>query len=129
MMGDAKVTYYQAWEKKMFELRQLDKKSWEWLMGVPTKLWCKHAFSFYLKCDVLMNDISESFNSTILQARDKPIITMCEWNRNYLMNRRVVNLTKLDKWKHKIMPMHRKQLDNEVLMSGQWVPTWSISMV
>lgn len=29
-----------------------------WLMAVPTKCWCKHAFSFYPKCDVLMNTIS-----------------------------------------------------------------------
>jgi hypothetical protein len=50
---------------------------------VPTKLWCKHAFSFYPKCDVLMNNISEAFNATILVARDKPILTMCETNATF----------------------------------------------
>lgn len=54
-------------------------------MGVPTKLWCKHAFSFYPKYDVLMNNINESFSSTILQARDKPTIVMCEWIRNHVI--------------------------------------------
>lgn len=48
----AKATYIQAWEKRLNEL-------------------------FYPKCYVLMNNISESFNSTILQVRDKPILTMC----------------------------------------------------
>src|SRR4051812_11479923 len=38
--------------------------------------WCKHAFPFFSKCDVLMNNLSESFNTTILLQRDKPIITM-----------------------------------------------------
>ncbi|XP_058776742.1 uncharacterized protein LOC131651088 [Vicia villosa] len=104
-----------AWEKKMSELRPLATKAWEWLVGVPTKLWCKHAFSYYPKCDVLMNNLSESFNSTILQARDKPLITMCEWIRNYLMNRVAVSLTKLDRLKHKIMSMPRKRLDKEVV--------------
>ncbi|CAI8614038.1 unnamed protein product [Vicia faba] len=54
------------------------------LMGA-TKLWCKHSVSFYPKCDVLMNNLSESFNSKTSQASDKPILTMREWIRNYLM--------------------------------------------
>lgn len=52
-------------------------------MNVPTNTWCKHAFKIYSKCDVLMNNIFESFNATILGARDKPILTMCEWIINY----------------------------------------------
>jgi len=30
-----------------------------------------------------MNNLSESFNSTILLAKDKPIISMMEWIRSY----------------------------------------------
>src|ERR1051325_1686996 len=71
MMGAAKATYYQAWVQKMNELKNADPNAWTWLMAVPTKSWCKHAFSFYPKCDTLMNNISESFNATILAARDK----------------------------------------------------------
>lgn len=43
----------------MNELKQLDKKAWEWPMGVPTQLWCKHFFSFYSKYGILMNKLSE----------------------------------------------------------------------
>ena len=32
-----------------------------------------------------MNNLSESFNSMILEARDKPIIAMLEWIRVRLM--------------------------------------------
>jgi hypothetical protein len=78
VMGVAKATYYQAWEAKMGELKALDKKACDWLMAVRTKMWCKHAFSYYSKCDVLMNNLSESFNATILVARDQPILTLCE---------------------------------------------------
>ncbi|WJX85475.1 hypothetical protein P8452_67922 [Trifolium repens] len=49
MMGAAKATYYQAWEEKMQELKKIDQKAWEWLMGVPTTAWF---------------------------ARDRPILTM-----------------------------------------------------
>lgn len=97
LMAAVKATDFQAWKKKMTELEQLDKKELTWLMGVPTKLWYKHYFRFYPKCAFLMNCLSESFNSTILQVRDKPMLTMCEWIRNYLMNRVASNLVKLEK--------------------------------
>jgi len=40
--------------------------------------WCKHAFSVYPRCDVLMHNLPESLNKTILLVRDKPVITMME---------------------------------------------------
>ncbi|XP_058783990.1 uncharacterized protein LOC131658743 [Vicia villosa] len=126
MMGAAKSTYHQAWMQKMNELKNVDFNAWTWLMAVPTKSWCKHAFSFYPKCDVLMNNISESFNATILVARDKPILTMCEWIRKYLMNRVATSVQKLEKWQHRVMPIPRRRLDNEVFHSGHWLPTWSV---
>ncbi|XP_058763697.1 uncharacterized protein LOC131637122 [Vicia villosa] len=120
MMGAAKATYYQGWLTKMNELKEVDKKARSWLMEVPPKSWCKHAFSFYPKCDVIMNNIFESFNATILAARDKPILTMSEWIKKYLMNRCSTSVLKLEKWPHKVMPIPRKRLDHRVIMSGQW---------
>ncbi|RDX79885.1 hypothetical protein CR513_39636, partial [Mucuna pruriens] len=76
IMGAAKATYFKTWEDKMMQLKEIDQKAYEWLVVVPKRIWCKHAFSSYSRCDVLMNNLSESFNSTILLARDKPIITM-----------------------------------------------------
>ncbi|GAU10761.1 hypothetical protein TSUD_425840, partial [Trifolium subterraneum] len=38
MMGAAKAAYYQAWEAKMSELKAFDKKAWEWLKDIPTKM-------------------------------------------------------------------------------------------
>ncbi|XP_058746238.1 uncharacterized protein LOC131619115 [Vicia villosa] len=127
MMGAAKATYYQGWMTKMNELKELDPKAWSWLMGVQPKSWCKHAFNFFPKCDVLMNNISESFNATILDARDKPILTMCEWIRKYLMNRCSTSALKLEKWPHKVMPIPRKRLDKEVALSAHWLPTWAMN--
>jgi hypothetical protein len=126
MMGAAKATYFQAWKAKMDELKKIDAGAWEWLMLHPTKSWCKHAFSYYPKCDVLMNNLTESFNATILVARDKPFLSMCEWIRTYLMNRIGTARNKLDRWQHNIMPMPRKRLDKEVVLSGQWTPNLSM---
>lgn len=52
--------------------------AYAWLEAIPKTKWCNHAFPLYSKCDVLMNNLSESFNATILLQRDKPIITMFE---------------------------------------------------
>lgn len=94
-------------------------------MKFPTKSWFKHAFSFYPKCDVLMNNISEAFNSTILVAMDKPALTMGEWIRNYLMNRNSVLRQKVDRWNQNICPKSKYRLDKKVENSGNWTAIWS----
>jgi len=66
-------------------------------MAVDTKLWCKHALSYYSKCDLLMNNLSEAFNATILVAKVKPILTMFEWIRSCLMNMMYSLRVKLDR--------------------------------
>ncbi|KAK2457356.1 hypothetical protein QL285_004634 [Trifolium repens] len=89
----------------------------------------------YSKCDVLMNNLSESFNATILSARDKPILTLAEWIRNYLMNRIMQSSIKLEKWEHRIMPNPLKRLEKEIKMAGSWGPiltnteTWQVSHI
>lgn len=84
-MGPTKATYIQAWKEKILQLMELNEQAYEWLVAVPKRSQCKHAFSHYPKCDIHMNNLSETFNSTILVVRDKSIITMCEWIRTYLM--------------------------------------------
>lgn len=74
-----------------------------------------------------MNNIFVSFKVTILVARYKPILTMCEWIKNYLMTMLATSATKLDKWQHIVMTIPRKRLDNEVFNSGHWLPNWSMT--
>jgi hypothetical protein len=82
-----------------------------------------------------MNNLSESFNATILSARDKPILTLAEWIRNYLMNRIMQSSIKLEKWEHRIMPNPLKRLEKEIKMAGSWGPiltnteTWQVSHI
>ncbi|KAK7244700.1 hypothetical protein RIF29_39526 [Crotalaria pallida] len=83
MMGAAKAMYVEDFNNWMGQIRDINEVAYNWLIGKDVRSWCKHAFSFYPKCDVLMNNLSEAFNSTILLARDRPIITMFEWIRTY----------------------------------------------
>ncbi|WVY90142.1 hypothetical protein V8G54_035656 [Vigna mungo] len=125
MMGAAKATYEKEWEKKMGELKAINTDAYNWLIAIPTKNWCKHAFNTYCRCDVLINNLSESFNSTILLARDKPIITMMEWIRTYIMKRFATLREKAITYPGVVMPRPRKRLDKEIEKSGNWIPTWA----
>lgn len=94
-------------------------------MGIPTRTWCKHDFTFYPKCDVLMNNLSESFNSTILLARDKPILTMMDWIRTYLMGRFATLREKFHKYRGEVMPKPLRRLAWETDKASHWFPTMS----
>jgi len=89
------------------------------------KKWCKPTFSYYPRCNVLMNNLSKSFNATILMARDKPIITMFEWIRQYIMDRFNIMREKHAQFTGEVMPKPRKRLDREVEMLGSWFPRWA----
>ncbi|KAL0421250.1 UNVERIFIED_CONTAM: hypothetical protein Slati_3147900 [Sesamum latifolium] len=53
----------------------------------PPTQWSRSHFKTDIKCDVLLNNCCETFNSNILEAREKPVVTMLEWIREYLMRR------------------------------------------
>jgi len=50
-----------------------------------------------------MNNISEALNSSILGARAKLVLTMCEWIGLYLMNRMATLQYKLGRYEGRIM--------------------------
>lgn len=56
-----------------------------WFDDKPAKHWCRSYFRTTSKCDILLNNLRESFNSVILSSRNKPILTMMERIRTYLM--------------------------------------------
>lgn len=103
MMVAAKATYYEAQKAKKLMIKDSSLEAYEWLEAILKIKWCKHAFPFVSKYDVLMNNLSESFNAMILLQRDKPIITMFEWIINYLTSRFAKLREKVDGYKGQIM--------------------------
>ncbi|XP_058746137.1 uncharacterized protein LOC131619011 [Vicia villosa] len=57
MMAAAKATYFEAHEAKMLMIKEAKLEAYEWLEAIPKNKWCKHAFPFFSKCDVLMNNL------------------------------------------------------------------------
>ncbi|WOK92835.1 hypothetical protein Cni_G01527 [Canna indica] len=71
----------------MKELEKEEPKAFEWLKKLEPRQWCRYAHNPDLKCNMLLNNIRETFNAYIKEARDKPIITMLEMIHIQLMKR------------------------------------------
>lgn len=122
-MGAAKATYVEARDSKIQQIKEISREAYDQLDKLEEKTWCKHAFSVYPKCNVLMNNLCEAFNSTILVARDKPLLTMCDLIRKYVM-RRFANLReKVDRIQGNAMPKPKMRLEFEKEKSGNWFAT------
>ncbi|KAL8511623.1 hypothetical protein ACS0TY_018142 [Phlomoides rotata] len=97
---------------RMDEMKELNLAAWEWFSNKPPEQWSKAYFSERSKCDMLLNNVCEAFNSNILFARDKAVITMLEWLREYLMKRLQKNRDiALVKWKGQLCPRIQKILE------------------
>ncbi|XP_028771738.1 uncharacterized protein LOC114728961 [Neltuma alba] len=123
----AKATYPPAWKELMKQLHNVSKEAHDHLMIFPPSCWTKSHFSEYSTCDMIMNNISESFNSRLLEARELPIVGLLDWIRIYWMNRFAENRIKAAKYQGKgiVCPRPRKRLDKEVEESRKWMPRWA----
>jgi len=66
--------------------------------------------------------MSEGFNSTIVDARNKPIITMMEEIRIYLMKRWASNRKKIAAIEGPICPKIKSRLEKETEKTKYWIP-------
>ena len=59
----------------------------------------------------MVNNLNESFNSMIMKARDKPILSMLEWIRVRLMSKLYIKKTGIEKYGGKLCPSIQKKLE------------------
>ncbi|KAI5327669.1 hypothetical protein L3X38_027065 [Prunus dulcis] len=83
----ARSTTLPWWEVEMDNIMEISAPAHAWLQDRPAIHWSRSHFTTGPKCDILLNNLCECFNSAILEARDKPIITMVERIRTNLMLR------------------------------------------
>ncbi|XP_077251779.1 uncharacterized protein LOC143891003 [Tasmannia lanceolata] len=87
MWAAAYVSTPIEFQRHMTEMEKLDKQAHAYLKKINPTLWSRSAFNPRQKCNLLVNNLSETFNAFILPARDKPILTMLETIRRLLMGR------------------------------------------
>jgi len=73
------------------------------------------------KCDMLVNNMSEAFNNVIMDARSKPIISMQEDIRLYIMKRWSKNRSKVQKYEGDICRKIRARLSKESEQTKYWI--------
>jgi hypothetical protein len=67
-------------------IRGMDERAYTYLERVDPKMWSRHAFRTSSCSDILLNNISESFNAWVLEAKEKLILTCLETIRWQLIN-------------------------------------------
>ena len=70
------TTLVREFERGMNYLKSLDEKAWKHLVNIEPAQSTESHFSPRALTDCLVNNLSESFNSMIVKARDKPIFSM-----------------------------------------------------
>jgi len=73
--------------------------------------------------DTLYNNTSETFNNVIIDARGKPVITMLEEIRLYMMKRWPTNKTRVLTLQQSICPKIQKRLQKELHLTKYWIST------
>ncbi|XP_070665134.1 uncharacterized protein [Malus domestica] len=82
-----KTTAVPHFKKVMEDMKKLDEKAYNWLMKKLAHHWSKSHFETYPKCDMLLNNLCESFNDVILVPRQKLIVIMLLLIHTLLMKR------------------------------------------
>ncbi|KAM6563311.1 hypothetical protein CsatB_023309 [Cannabis sativa] len=94
----ARATTVEEFKRRMDELKETNAAAFEWLSKKSPSEWTKSHFRTFSKCDMLLNNLCESFNSAILDGRDKEIITLLEYVRYWLMDRMRKQRESVSKW-------------------------------
>ncbi|XP_062119093.1 uncharacterized protein LOC133832818 [Humulus lupulus] len=93
----ANTTTQAECDRAMQEVKDVSDGAYNWLARKNPTEWSKSHILEYPKCDILVNNLYESFNASTLDARDKPIITLLEKIRFWLMSRFYNKKAKLEK--------------------------------
>jgi len=95
----------------MKEIQMLSPAAHNHVMERDPKTWSKAFFQEGRACDAVENGNSEIFNATILEARKKPIITMFEEIRVYVMERMFSMQVFGGNWETQICPSIREKIN------------------
>ncbi|XP_022847652.1 uncharacterized protein LOC111370196 [Olea europaea var. sylvestris] len=82
----------------MNELKDISEEAYNWFLEKPPSQWTRSHFEEHSRCDILLNNLCEAFNSSIVVVRDRPIISMLEKIRHQQMIRMNVKREAAQRW-------------------------------
>ncbi|XP_044343151.1 uncharacterized protein [Triticum aestivum] len=120
----ARSTNMDKWKLNRDKLKEENEAAYNWLDGKHPNQWVKAFFSDFLKCDILLNNMSEVYNSYILDARELCIVSMLDCIMHKMIVRHESKQREaMEKWTGRICPKIRKKLDKSAEYSGNCYPT------
>ncbi|XP_023739032.1 uncharacterized protein LOC111887041 [Lactuca sativa] len=88
----------------MERIREISSAAYDHTMAREPTSWCKAYFSIGLACEAVENGIDECFNAIIVDARKKPLLTMLEDIRLYMMERAFNLKQEAENWVGEVCP-------------------------
>ncbi|KAL4291571.1 hypothetical protein GQ457_14G019510 [Hibiscus cannabinus] len=118
----ARATYMKEFTDSMTQMRAISEEAFDWLQKKDPAQWSKSHFATHCKSDMLLNNMCESFNKIILEARDKPILTMLEMIRFKIMNRFAKKAEEAQKIVRPLCPKIQKKIYALIVQSVRCWP-------
>ncbi|CAK8577543.1 unnamed protein product [Lathyrus sativus] len=116
-----------AWEKIMHEMKSVNEEAFKHLWKIPPRFWSKSRFRTSPRCDTLVNNMSYAFKLVSIATRAKPIMTMLEEIRVYLMQIWESNRQKISKFDDTIQPNIKKNIEKESQRTNNWIVRWMLT--
>ena len=107
----ARSTTGPKWQRNMDKLKVDSEAACAWIEELNPRTWIKTFFSEFPKCDMLLNNHSEVFNSYILEAREMPFLSMLETIFYKILQRTETKQREALKMTGRICPKIRKKLE------------------
>ncbi|XP_061361615.1 uncharacterized protein LOC133305412 [Gastrolobium bilobum] len=121
----AQCTTVPQFQRTMDKLKELNEDAWAYLNKIHPSCWVKAYFSHWPKCDNITKNMAEVWNAKIVAYRSKPIVSLCEELRCYIMMRMAAHQRILGTVRGKIAPAQQKKLDQLKVLSNSWTPIWT----
>ncbi|GAA0171933.1 hypothetical protein LIER_25858 [Lithospermum erythrorhizon] len=106
----------------MEKMKRLDIAAFRWFEDKKPSQCSRSYFATSPKCDVLFNNMCEVFNSFILDARDKQVLTLMSMVKDLVMVRIQMNRDRTELWEGRLCPKSRSKLVKNVKEASGCMP-------
>lgn len=121
----ARSSYEVQFKQEMEGLAAMSTEGHAYLAQINPKHWTRAHFDEKFKCDMLLNNMCECFNSFILDGRTKGFITLNEIIRTLLMKRIQKKRSMMLRSEEQYCPKIRKKLEKAKQLSWYYRADWA----
>ncbi|XP_057766350.1 uncharacterized protein LOC130986841 [Salvia miltiorrhiza] len=117
-----RATYVEQYKLAIEDIKSEKPAAYEDFIERGPQKFCKAFLNTFPRCDMVDNNISETFNGYIINARGKHVIDMLEDIRCSLMERQYKKIVEIEALHDRLCPKVRKKLDKLKAQSRFCIP-------